>query len=890
MKEKLRVENQARANSMKPGKWVKSTCKMCLHTCAIQCHITPEGVINKIEGDPTSPSNRGKGCTKQITGIMRTYDPYRITNPVKRTNPRKGPNEDPGWVEISWEEAMTTVAEKVKECMEKDPRSFIANVNDFQRPHNMAWTACVGSSNQMHVVGTYCGGAYHITAGIYNSCFAGVGDYKYCNYWLQIGGGDGFSSHLHLGAAQGYMADARARGMRVVCVEPRLSTSASKAEEWVPIRPATDRHFVLGMIHALMYEHKIWDAEYLKWYANGGYLIRDNGFFKRSGTEKHTAPQGRPASDFRGWWHQTQGERYKPMIWDPVDQKAKVFDDPTIKDIALEGSYEVEGEVVRPAFQFTKDRYKEYTPEWAEKVTTVPAATIRRIAKEFGEAAQIGSSITIGDEVYPFRPVSANWYRGAQAHKGGCMDNQVFILLNMLVGAYNVPGGMTGVVIGSPTMSWTDEPGLDGLIDPKPHQLHPDVPFAWPPNTVQVVELFPIGVDAGQMCAETLMEPDKWGIGFKPRVLMLNHSNCLWSLPGNVEIWYEIMRKFEFIFAIEIFVNESCQFADIILPDKSYLESWALCMCEPPFVEGLNCRQPVVKEPGTCRESYDILADLAERIGKLDIMNGVYAYLNGLVTDPDIMYDPTKRYTHEQFLDRCARLWTKQVQPPEKNLEWFKEHGHNCVKRPPEHMYLVSDKRGRDMRRPFYCETFLNVRDDLQNKLKEAGAKLPVSWNWGEYGAIPDGQLSPVHTEPAEYDMYAITFKEHFMNFTENLSIPWVRELVDRDPHHRGLMINPIAAKARGIENGDYIEVRSRFGYLTGWAVLSEGVHHETIGVSNATNRTVTHSPITRMGGGQFNTLLGVGADWTCAVSGAMESVAKVKVKKIPAPPPPPRY
>ncbi|HPX56687.1 MAG TPA: hypothetical protein PK425_10175, partial [Syntrophales bacterium] len=60
MREKLRVENQARANSMKPGKWVNSTCKMCIHTCAIRCHITPEGVINKIEGNPTSPSNRGK--------------------------------------------------------------------------------------------------------------------------------------------------------------------------------------------------------------------------------------------------------------------------------------------------------------------------------------------------------------------------------------------------------------------------------------------------------------------------------------------------------------------------------------------------------------------------------------------------------------------------------------------------------------------------------------------------------------------------------------------------------------------------------------------------------------------------------------------------------------
>jgi anaerobic selenocysteine-containing dehydrogenase len=646
------------------------------------------------------------------------------------------------------------------------------------------------------------------------------------------------------------------------------------------------------MMHALMYEHKLYDAEYLKWYANGGYLIRDNGYFKRSATEKHTAPPGRTPGSM-AWFGQHGGEKNKPMVWDPVDQKAKVFDDPTIKDIALEGNYEVEGERVRPAFQFIKDAYKDYTPEWAEKITSVPAATIRRLAKELGEAAQIGSSITIDGEVYPFRPVAVCWYRGAQGHKCSGFDNQVMTIFNMLLGCFNAPGGLLGVVLGSAHMVWTDEPGLDGLLDPKPHQLHPELPFAWPPNTLQMFELFPIGVDAGQLCYYTAKEPEKFGIQFKPRVLMTYHSNTLWSIPGNVERWYDIMRNFEFIFSIELFQNETAVFSDIILPDCTYLESWALLMCEPPITEGLNCRQPVVKPLGTCRDSYDILAELAERLGKLDIMNGVNAFITGLVHDPDLMLDVTKRYTHKEFLDHCGRYWTKHVWPEgggEKPIEWFMETGHNTKVRPPEHKYYMSNKRGKDMRRPFYCEFYLDTRDELQHKFKEYNIKLPWEWPWDDYGAFPTGKLSPVHTEPAEYDLYAITFKETIMNFTENLSIPWIRELVDRDPHHRGLMINPKMAKAKGIQDGDYIEVKSQFGQLTGWVVLSEGIHPEVIGISNATNRTVTHSPITRMGGGQFNTLLGMGMEYTCGVSGSMESVAKVKITKIPAPPPPPRY
>ena len=69
MREKLRVEKQARANSMRPGKWLPTTCKMCLHTCAMMAHVSNNGVVDKIEGDPTCPSNKGKNCVKAVTGV-----------------------------------------------------------------------------------------------------------------------------------------------------------------------------------------------------------------------------------------------------------------------------------------------------------------------------------------------------------------------------------------------------------------------------------------------------------------------------------------------------------------------------------------------------------------------------------------------------------------------------------------------------------------------------------------------------------------------------------------------------------------------------------------------------------------------------------------------------
>ncbi|MEE8339663.1 MAG: hypothetical protein V3R56_05925, partial [Xanthomonadales bacterium] len=61
---------QINQNSLKPGRWVRSTCKMCLHSCTSLIHVTDGGIVNKIEGDPTNPSNMGKLCPKGNAAIM----------------------------------------------------------------------------------------------------------------------------------------------------------------------------------------------------------------------------------------------------------------------------------------------------------------------------------------------------------------------------------------------------------------------------------------------------------------------------------------------------------------------------------------------------------------------------------------------------------------------------------------------------------------------------------------------------------------------------------------------------------------------------------------------------------------------------------------------------
>ncbi|MCX7170853.1 MAG: molybdopterin-dependent oxidoreductase, partial [Proteobacteria bacterium] len=481
---------------MKPGKCVNSSCKMCLHSCVTRIHISDDGIVNKVEGNPTSPSNNGRMCPKGNAAIMRHYDPTRFKTPLRRTNPQKGPGVDPKWEPIGWKEAFDIVGRELKRTMDEDRRKLLPAINDFQKLFLWAWPAAYGNANYFSAVGNFCGGGYHPMNGFVHSAFAAANDVNYCNYWINNGGGDGFSSHLHTAAQANHVAKARIeRNMRVVVVEPRLSIGGAKANEWVPIRPATDRQFALGLCHVLVYE-KLYDAKSLKKDTNAPYLVGPDGYFVRN----------------------AEGKIY---VWDAVDNQAKLWDDPSIKEFALEGTYQVEGKECKPGFQKFKDILRDCTPEQMSEVTTIPADTIRRIAREFAKAAQIGSFIEIEGRLLPLRPAGYNFYRGAQGHKYSAMANQSFKLVNFLIGAIDTPGGHVGATLDDQMQEIRGGMGMinageNGMMKTAPHQLHPEVPFSYPPNETHLMGYFPIGVDPGHLTQYTLNNAEKFGLDYKP--------------------------------------------------------------------------------------------------------------------------------------------------------------------------------------------------------------------------------------------------------------------------------------------------------------------------------------------------------------------------------------
>jgi len=834
-------------NSLKPGKWIRSTCKMCLHSCGSIIHVTDDGVINKIEGDPTNPSNNGKLCPKGNAAIMRHYDPNRFKQPLKRTNPEKGANVDPMWEPISWDEALDTVARELKKSIDEDPRKLLPSLEDFQKMNIWNWPLAFGNQNSFQSGGTMCGGAYHPVNGIVHSAFAVANDVKHCNYWINDGTGDGFSSHLHAAAQSNWVAKARIdRGMRCVTIEPRLSISAAKSEEWIPIRPATDRHFALGLCHVMVKEG-LCDYKFLRKDTNAPYLVGEDGLFVRDADDKI-------------------------YVWDSVENKAKLWDDPSIGRLALEGTFEVDGKTCKPAFQRFRDILDDCSPEEMEKLTTVPAKTTWRIAREFAAAATIGATIDIDGRTLPLRPAGYNYYRGAQGHKHGFQTNHSFKMVNFMVGNIDAPGGLMGVTLDD---QWVDhshvEPGENGMLLPNPHQLGPLPPFAYPPTTYHLLNYFPVGLHPPHLNLEVFLNPEKYGVDFQPDVMMICHSNPLWAIQGPRHKWLEFMKSMRFIAVSDIIPTETTQWADIILPSHDALESWNMTMIEPPHTEGMCLRQPVTEPLYDTKSEEDIFAELSERMGILEGYNSVINIVSGFEHKPELMLELDKKYTDKEIARRKGLLWN------DKDIDWYMEHGHAVTERRSDKWY----RPWEGMRLHFYIEMMVTERDKLKALMEEHDVPFRHEWGWDDYQPLPTTVLDPVHEEPPEYGLYAIFYKDIQMNFGESLSIPWIKDIVYRDPVHIAMILNPKTAAAQGLQEKDIVRVDSPYGFLYGRIGTSEGMQPDTLGISNSLSRTKVRHEGVPHAGGHFNDLLPYDLGNTDAVTGQPETVCKIKITKL---------
>ena len=830
--------------------WVPTHCSMCYQSCPILVHRV-EGVAVKIEGSPTCPATQGSACPKGNAGLMKLYDPRRVKTPLKRTNPEKGMGVDPCWVEISWEEAIAILRDRLKRIRETDPRQLcVGGFNAHSWYWGFAFATAFGTPNTpgtlpFSAMGHMCGSGAHTAGLMTHGSMNTHPDVEYARYMI-IAGGAAMEAYQSAVAYARLFGDAKQQGVKLVVVDPQQSRAAAKADEWVPIRPATDGAFLFGMMHTLLHELNIYDAEYLKRYANAAYLI---------GADRY------PLRD---------PESRKPLVWDCVDQVAKAYDDPTVKDCALEGAYETPAGVGRPAFGIFKEQIGQYTPEWAEKISSVPATTIRRLAKELGEAAQIGSTITIDGNQYPYRPASVAGYRGLGAHSNGLHSCWAMEMINLLIGATRSVGGarawMSSTVMAAPAQL---QPGPDGVVN----HAHGDPHISYPPETVTLMEYFPASFTPGLACYEGQLEPERYKVA-QIDTLIFESGNPILTGQNPSRI-VEALKKIPYFVDITIHLDETAEFADLILPDATYLERWSAEGNWSIEDEGMLIQRPVVEPLYNTRHSADVYIELADALGILTGPNGMSAMMDMLRGEPAFDYNKkyrTAREYVEDFIEKFAG--------PDKERIW--REGHNLRRIPPAKRYLPNCLGG--YRLPFYNLWMMRTGDRLREVMEKNDALRETGLDeriYFEYTPLPFWHPSVLAEEPAEFDLYVINWRTPIAvvgSGTAPATNAWLMEIAERDPYFTRILLNSQTARRKGLADGTTVWVESPHGKMKGRLKVTETIHPEVIGTLGCFGHYTPHAVGRGKGPGNFNALLGAGMRYMGPSSLQVECAARAKI------------
>ena len=457
----------------------------------------------------------------------------------------------------------------------------------------------------------------------------------------------------------------------------------------------------------------------------------------------------------------------------------------------------------------------------------------------------------------------------------------------MVVGSIDVPGGLLNIgAVLLPgkvaNFSWAPKESPDGMIVAT-SRAPLSLPTSYPakevrrPEHVGLYELFPIAAFAEPMTVLNLVNPEKFRFPYKPEVLLHYRSNILMSTI-NPEQQAEWLKTFSFIVSFNDVINETTEFADIVLPDARYFEKLDLFVNQE--VEGAETvglddwyypvRQPVVKPPPHVRSWHEVLFELADRVGFKREFYHLLNTVNGLKEPYKL--DPDKKYSWEGIVD----TWEKSWFGPERGQSWFKEHSFMKWRRTVEEAYPRPFIKPRT---PIYAEHFIKAGEEVKQLTEEMG----IPWDTSDYQPLPDWKPCPAYEEKwPEYDLYPVMYKVTFHTFSHTTNNVWLNEIGEHHPSAYYILINSQTAKRKELKDGDLVSLETKVGdRVEGRLKLTEGIHPEVLGIAGTFGHWAKGLPVAKGKGVHINTLLRVSLERVDMLGGGMDACVKVKVSKV---------
>lgn len=845
-----------------------TTCYMCACRCGIRVHLR-NGEVRYIEGNPDHPLNKGVICAKGSSGIMKQYSPARLTLPLRRKpGTERGAGE---FEEISWEEAFSTLEERLRHLRATDPKKFaLFTGRDQMQALTGLFARQFGTPNYA-AHGGFC--SVNMAAGMIYT----IGG----SFW-EFGGPDleraklfvmiGTAEDHHSNPMKAALAKFKRQGGKFIAVNPIRTGYAAIADEWVPIKPGTDGALLLALIHEII-ALGLYDREFLARYTNAGQLVN----------------QDNASDEFGLMLRNAEGDLVNPLRphnffwWDRLTHRP-VADHTEGTDPALLGRYAMpDGTPAVPAFQLLEERVREYTPEWAAGITGIPAATIRRLAHEMGITARdqkIELPIAWTDcwgkthDTVTGNPVAFHAMRGLAAHSNGFHTIRSLAILMSLLGTIDRPGGFRHKAPYPRAVPPNARP-------PKgPEAVKPDTPLngaplGWPESPD---DLFvdasgePVRIDKGfswehPLSAHGLMHnviTNAWrGDPYRIDTLLIFMANMAWNSTMNTSEVRRMLNdkdesgeyRIPFLVVCDAFHSEMTAFADLLLPDTTYLERHdCMSMLDRPISEFDgpvdSVRIPVLPPTGQCKPFQEVLVELASRLKFPAFVNADGSRKYRDYPDFIVNYE-TAPGSGIGFLAGWRGKGGEKAMRGEPNpRQWEMYAKNNCVFQhhlPASIQYMRNWNQGymdwaqqaglRRDRDPIVIHLYSEFlqRFRLAAQGKHPGKQPPERLKKRVatyFDPLPFfyAPLEQQATDTQKYPLNAVTQRPMAMYHSWDSQNAWLRQIHT----HNYLFVNSRTALAAGVADGAWMWVESPWGKVRCLARHSEAVEPGTVWTWNA--------------------------------------------------------
>jgi anaerobic selenocysteine-containing dehydrogenase len=845
-----------------------TTCYMCACRCGIRVTLR-DGEVRYIQGNPDHPLNKGVICAKGSSGIMKQYSPARLTKPLlRKQGSQRGDNQ---FEEISWERAFAMIEERLAAVRASDPKKFaLFTGRDQMQALTGLFARQFGTPNYA-AHGGFC--SVNMAAGMIYT----IGG----SFW-EFGGPDlerarlfvmiGTAEDHHSNPLKMALAKFKRQGGKFISINPIRTGYSAIADEWIPIKPGTDGALFLALSNEII-KQGLYDRDFLVQYSNAAELVNmdpnssEYGMFVRF---EVPLEEGCFDPQNKLWWDRELDR--------PISTHTPGADPYLLGEFRLD-----DGTLVKPAFQLLVDRVKQYSAEWAAEITGIPVATIKRLAHEMGITARderIELPIPWTDawgnehESVTGNPVAFHAMRGLAAHSNGFQTIRAMSILMSILGTIDRPGGFrhkapfprpippcaktpTGPEAVQPDtplngmpLGWPADPD-DLFVDEQGEPVRIDKAFSWE---------YPLSVHGLMHNAIT----NAWrGDPYKIDTLLIFMANMAWNSSMNTAEIRTMLNdrddngeyKIPFLVVADAFQSEMVAYADLVLPDTTYLERHdCMSMLDRPISEFDgpvdSVRIPVVPPKGDCKPFQEVLIELGSRL-KLPAFvkdDGSRKYRD--YPDFIVNYETTPG-SGIGFLAGWRGKGGEKFMKGEPNpKQWEMYENNNCVfhyELPKSYQYMRNWNQGylewakrHSLTR--YAEPInIHIYSEVLQKFRLAAQGKSI-------GRQPPERLRkrielhfdplPFYSQPLEaqitdlqkYPLNAVTQRPMAMYHSWDSQNAWLRQIHT----YNYLYVNSKTARGAGIEDGGWMWVESMHGKVRCLCRYSETVEPGTVWTWNA--------------------------------------------------------